>query len=66
MLEHLTVQIGKFIRNINEKRKEVHYSKTWFIKPFGKSNVDSSNIKNMCIRFITIRRIPKKKCVCQK
>ena len=35
MLELITVQIGKFVRNINKKRKETHYSKEWFIKPFG-------------------------------
>ena len=35
MLKLITVQIGKFVRNINEKRKETHHSKEWFIKPFG-------------------------------
>ena len=35
MLELVTVEIGKFVKNINEKRKETHYSKKWFIKPFG-------------------------------
>ena len=39
MLELVTVGIGKFVRNINKninkKRKETHYSKNWFIKPFG-------------------------------
>ena len=35
MLELVTVQIRKFVRNINEKRKETHYSKKWFIKPLG-------------------------------
>ena len=35
MLELVTVEIGKFVRNINKKRKETHYSKKWFIKPFG-------------------------------
>ena len=28
--------------------------------------VVNSSVKNMCIRFVTIRRIPKKECVCQK
>ena len=31
MLELVTVQIGKFVRSINGKRKEMHYSKEWFI-----------------------------------
>ena len=35
MLELVTEQIGKFVKNINEKRKEMHYSKKWFIKPIG-------------------------------
>ena len=35
MLELVTVEIDKFIRNINEKKKETHYSKEWFIKSFG-------------------------------
>ena len=35
MLGLITVQIGKFVRNINKKSKEMHYSKKWFIKPFG-------------------------------
>ena len=35
MLELVIAQIGKFARNLNEKRKETHYSKKWFIKPFG-------------------------------
>ena len=35
MLELVTVEIGKFVKNINEKRKETHYSKKWFIKHFG-------------------------------
>ena len=35
MLAFVTAEIGKFIRNINEKRKETYYSKKWFIKPFG-------------------------------
>ena len=35
MLELVTAEIGKFVKNINEKRKETHYSKKWFIKPFG-------------------------------
>ena len=35
MLELVTVQIGKFVRKINEKRKEIHYLKEWFIKLFG-------------------------------
>ena len=38
MLELVTVQIRKFseiFRNINEKRKETHYSKKWFTKPLG-------------------------------
>ena len=35
MLELVTVEIGKFVRNINKTRKETHYSKKWFIKPFG-------------------------------
>ena len=35
MLELITVQIGKFFKNINEKRKETRYPKKWFIKPFG-------------------------------
>ena len=34
MLGLVTVQIGKFVRNVNEKRKETHYSKEWFFKPF--------------------------------
>ena len=35
MLELLIVEVGKFVKNINEKRKETHYLKKWFIKPFG-------------------------------
>ena len=35
MLELVTVEIGKFVRNINEKRKEMYYSKKRFIKLFG-------------------------------
>ena len=35
MLELVTVQIGKFVKNIIEKRKETHYSKKCFTKPFG-------------------------------
>ena len=35
MLELVTIQISKFVRNMSEKIKEVHYSKKWFIKPFG-------------------------------
>ena len=34
MLELVTVEIGKFVRNINEKRKEMNYPREWFIKPF--------------------------------
>ena len=34
MLELVTVEIGKFVRNIKKERKETHYSKKWFIKPF--------------------------------
>ena len=34
MLVRITVQIGKFDRNINEKRKDTHYSKKLFIKCF--------------------------------
>ena len=34
MLELVTVQIGKFVKNINEKRKETRYSKKWLINPF--------------------------------
>ena len=52
--------IGKSVRNINEKRKEMYYSKKWFIKPFGHLDVANSSIKNMCIDFVTIRRIFKK------
>ena len=47
-------------RNIIEKRKETHYSKKWFIKPFGELDVVNSSVKNMGVRFFTIRRIPKK------
>ena len=60
MLELITVEIGKFIKNINEKRKELHYSKKWFIKPFGYSDGVNSSIKTICIHFVTIRQIPKK------
>ena len=35
MQELISVKIGKFVRNIYEKRKETHYSKKWIIKPFG-------------------------------
>ena len=35
MLELVIVQTGEFVKNINEKRKEMHYSKKWFIKPLG-------------------------------
>ena len=35
MLELVTVEICKFVRNINKKRKETYYSKKWFIKAFG-------------------------------
>ena len=35
MLELIAVQIGKFVRNVNEKKKEMHYSEKRFIKPFG-------------------------------
>ena len=35
MLELVNVEIGKFVRNINKKRKKPRYSKKWFIKPFG-------------------------------
>ena len=36
MLELVTVQIYNLVKNINEKkRKETHFSKKWFIKPFG-------------------------------
>ena len=35
MLEFVTLQIGKYVRNKHDKRKETHYSKKWFIKPFG-------------------------------
>ena len=34
MLEFVTVQIGKFVKNINEKRKETNLKK-WIIKSFG-------------------------------
>ena len=54
MLKLITVEIGKFVR------KELHYSKKWFIKPFGYSDVVNSSIKTMCIHFVTIRQIPKK------
>ena len=64
MLELVTVQIDKYVRNINEKRKERHYSKKWLIKPFGQSDVVNSSVRSMCIRFVTIRRITKKECVC--
>ena len=29
MLELVTVHIGKFVKHINEKRKEIDYSKKW-------------------------------------
>ena len=35
MQELITIQTGKFVRAINEKRKETHYPKKWLIKPFG-------------------------------
>ena len=35
MLRLVTVQIGKFVENVNEKRKETHYSKKWFINLLG-------------------------------
>ena len=35
MFELVTVEIGKFVRNINKKRKETHYSQKKFIKLFG-------------------------------
>ena len=35
MQKLISVQIGKFVRYITEKRKETHYSKKWFIKLFG-------------------------------
>ena len=35
MLGLLTVQIGKFVKNISEERKETQLSKEWFTKPFG-------------------------------
>ena len=38
----------------------MYYSKKWFIKPFGHLDVANSSIKNMCIDFVTIRRIFKK------
>ena len=66
MLELTTVQISKFVRNIYEKRKEMHYSKKSFIKPFGQSDVAKSSVNYVCIGLVTIRRIPKKECVCQK
>ena len=31
MLELVTVEIGKFVRNINKKRKETHYSQKHFL-----------------------------------
>ena len=65
MQEPITVQMGKFVRNINEKRKEMQYSKKWFIKTFGWPDVVNSSVKNMCIRFVTLTRIAKKECVCQ-
>ena len=34
MFELVTVQIGKFVKNIDEKRKERCYSKKWLINPF--------------------------------
>ena len=65
MLELVTVQTGKFVQNINEKRKETHYSKKQFIKPFGQLDVVNVSVKNMCTDFVTSRRIRKKKCVSQ-
>ena len=59
MLRLVTVQIGKFVENVNEKRKVVH-------QPFGLIRCSHSSVKNMCIRFVTIRQIPKTECVCQK
>ena len=35
MQELITIKIGKFVRAINGKRKETHFKKKWFIKPFG-------------------------------
>ena len=65
-LEPVTAQTGKFVKNINEKKKEKHQSKERLIKPPGQSDAVSSSAKNMCTRSVTIRRIPKKECVCQK
>ena len=28
MLERINIQIGRFVTNLNEKRKETHYSKS--------------------------------------
>ena len=48
------------------KKKEKHQSKERLIKPHGQSDAVNSSAKNMCTRSVTIRRIPKKECVCQK
>lgn len=66
MQEPITVQMGKFVRNINEKRKEMQYSKKWFIKTFVYLDVVNISLKNICIHFVTIRQIPKKgECMSQ-
>ena len=46
MLELVTVEIGKFVRNINKKEKKRIIQKSGSSKWF---------VKNMCIRFVTIR-----------
>ena len=66
MQELITIKIGKFVRAINGKRKETHFSKKWFIKPFGLQDLVNSSVKSMCISFVAVRRIPIKECVCQK
>ena len=60
MLELVYVRIGKFVKNINEKRK------TLIKGVVHQTFLVNSSVKNMCIRFITIRRIPKMECFCQK
>ena len=34
MLEFVTLETGKFVKIVNEKRQEKRYSKKWFIKHF--------------------------------
>ena len=58
MLELVTVRTGKFVENIKKKKRNALFEVVH-------QTFVNSSVKNISIRFVTVRRIPKKKCVYQ-